>query len=51
MVVINVKSSYKEDEIKCFHFWGEKHPMTLICLFVSFLMILAIGITEYFKKK
>ena len=55
MVVINVKSiDDKEDEItlwdKCFHFWGEMHPTTLICLFVTFLMIMSIGISEYFKK-
>ncbi len=56
MVVINVKSiddnEGNTDTLwdKCFHFWGEKHPLSLICLFVIFLMSMSIGISEYFKN-
>ncbi len=56
MVVINVKSidvnKENKDTLwnKCFHFWGEKHPMCLICLFISFLLLMSIGISQYFKN-
>ena len=56
MVEINVNGidDNTKDKVplwdKCFHFWGEKHPLSLICLFVIFLMSMSIGISEYFKN-
>ncbi len=35
---------------KCFHFWGEKHPMCLMWLFILFIAGIGIGISEYGKS-
>ena len=55
-VVINVKSIDDEEDKdsccdRCFHFWGVKHPMCLMWLFIIFIAVMSIGISEYGKSQ
>jgi len=56
-VVIIVKNIDDEEDTKesccdrCFHFWGIKHPMCLLWLFILFIAGMGIGISEYSKSK
>ena len=34
---------------KCFDFWGHKHPMFLLWLFICIMFLMAIFISEYSK--
>ena len=57
MITIKVYSinGEEDDELtfcdKCFHFWGEKHPICVLWLFIIFMFSLAIGISEYGKER
>lgn len=50
-MVINVKSINQEEpkESRCFHFWAIKHPMCLMWLFIIFMLLLSIGISQLYK--
>ena len=58
VVIINVNGCCEEEEEedkqsfcdKCFHFWGEEHPLCLMWIFILFIGTLSVGISEYSKQ-